>query len=305
MTVPDSISSRYPLTGIRQATTEPQQALLAHATEILSADPRLVAAYLVGSFAVGQGDPFSDLDLQCLAAADAVDDLRDTWMDLAGRISPTVAIEPFRFSVGGSCLTPEWLHFDLVFHPPGTLDPGTVEGMMPLFDKTGVLPDHPLPRPSGRGEPFLPLPAVNWVLYMTGNMVSPIARGEPIPLTNAAVLFRDLGLIPLFLAEQGMTHVPPGRKANPLNPFPYTKRLRPYLTDEQNEILAALPAAEPNVDSAVDAILAVLRVFLPRARRLAATTGTPWPVEYEAASVGYLERSLGAPLGLVPDDPAA
>jgi len=46
-----------------------------------------------------------------------------------------------------------------------------------------------------------------------------------------------------------------GRRASPLNPFPFTKRFRPYLTDEHNQILASLPAVEPTVDSAIDGIV--------------------------------------------------
>ena len=75
--------------------------------------------------------------------------------------------------------------------------------------------------------------------------------------------------------------------------FPFTKRLRSYLTDEQNALLASLPPLEPTIDSAIDGYLALARIFLPRARRLAERTGHAWPQAYEDASVAYFERSLG------------
>ena len=36
---------------------------------------------------------------------------------------------------------------------------------------------------------------------------------------------------------------------SPLNPF--TKRLRPYLTDDQNDILVSLPSAEASIDASI------------------------------------------------------
>ncbi|MGH9189311.1 MAG: hypothetical protein ACRD0Q_04665 [Acidimicrobiales bacterium] len=53
---------------MRQATTAPQETFIAKATEVLSADDRVLAAYLVGGFAVGMGGAFSDVDLQVIVA---------------------------------------------------------------------------------------------------------------------------------------------------------------------------------------------------------------------------------------------
>jgi hypothetical protein len=48
----------------------------------------------------------------------------------------------------------------------------------------------------------------------------------------------------------------------------------------------------------VDGYIALARIFLPRARALAARTGATWPEVYERASVGYFERMLGVSLDL-------
>jgi hypothetical protein len=127
-------------------------------------------------------------------------------------------------------------------------------------------------------------------LYMLGNMVSVVGRNEPIPATNGVMMVRDVALVGLLLAEQGWRST---REHSAGNPFPFTKQLRGYLTDEQNALLASLPPLEPTVDSAIDGYLALARIFLPRARRLAEETGAPWPEAYEKASVAYFERSLG------------
>lgn len=287
--------SSYSLEGVRNATTAPQQALIERAIEVLGADDRVLAAYLVGGFAVGTGDAWSDVDLQCTIRDATGQDLTTSWMDVAKTIAPTAHTQPFASVIGGLCITPEWLHFDIVFNPLSSVDPKTVEGMIPLLDKAGVLPAGPVPRPNRQGAPFLPRPAVEHFLYMLGNMVSVIGRNEVIPASNGVILVRDIDLVGLLLAEQGWATT---REHTMGNPFPFTKRLRGYLTDEQNALLASLPPLVATIDSVIEGYVALAHAFLPRARRLAEQTNTPWLVDYEAASVSYFERSLGVTLGL-------
>ena len=61
-----------------------------------------------------------------------------------------------RRATGGLRITPEWLHFDVVFHAAGPVDAHAVEGMVPLFDKAGLLPAQPTARPDRPGDPFYP-----------------------------------------------------------------------------------------------------------------------------------------------------
>lgn len=287
--------ARYPLTGIRRATTAPQERLIARATEVFATDPRILAAYLVGGFALGTGDPWSDVDLQCVVDDAAVDDLRAGWRRVVDAIAPLAHVQPFGFGIGGVCITPEWLHFDVVFHPAADVDPGRVEGMIPLVDKAGILPDAPVPRPSRRQDPFFPLARVEHFLYMLGNMVSVVGRDEVIPGSNGVIVVRDIDLVGLLLAEQGWTTTTEHIAGNP---FPFTKRLRGYLTEEQLALLTSLPPLEATIDSVIDGYVALARAFLPRAHRLAEQTGADFPFAYEAASVGYFEGSLGLSLGL-------
>lgn len=291
--IPDATplyESQYSLAGIRGATSAPQMGLIARATEVFQADDRVLAGYLVGGFAVGTGDAWSDVDLQCIIADEATDDLSVTWTELANAIAPTAHIQPFGLVIGGVCITPDWLHFDLVCNPRSSIDPKTVEGMVPLVDKEGLLPPDSVPRPDRQGQPFFPTPAVQHFLYMLGNMVSVIGRNEPIPASNGVIMVRDIALVGLLLAEQGWATT---REHSLGNPFPFTKRLCSYLTDEQNELLAALPPLVATLDSVIEGYLALAHAFLPRARALAERTGATWPAAYETASVGYFEKSLG------------
>lgn len=287
--------SRFSLAGVRPATTKPQESLLLRAVEVLEPDPRILAGYLVGGFAVGQGDAFSDVDLQFIVAEDAFDDFAQSWRDVLDDIAPPVHVQPFFGGAGGSVITPDWLHYDVLFHKQGTVDPHTVEGMVPLFDKARLLPSQPVPRPDRRSEPFFPTAAVEQFLYMLGNMVSVVGRNEPIPLSNGVLLVRDMCLVKLFLAEQGWETT---REHSFGNPFPFTKRLRGYLTDEQNAMLESLPPLEATIDSGIQGYIALAQVFLPRAKALAERVGAEWPAAYEAASCGFFERMLGADLGV-------
>lgn len=280
----------YSLGGVRAATTDPHLALVARATDVLRADPRIVAAWLVGSFANGDADPFSDVDLRCAVADEAFEDVRETWRAVVDAIAPTVSVRPLPGQVGGVCVTPDWLHFDVVFYAASGAD---VAEVAPLFDRAGLLPAERRARPVPRGEPFYPAGAVETFLYMLGNMVAVAGRGEVVPGMNGVAVVRDVALVGLLLAENGIATL---RDPRSPNPFPFTKRLRGYLTDEQNALLASLPPLAPTVDSVVDGYVALARAFLPRARALAARTGAEWPEEYERATVAYFERMTGARL---------
>jgi predicted nucleotidyltransferase len=289
----DEIVSRYALSGVKAATTVAQEGFIQRAKEVLAADERVLAAYLVGGFAIGKADPWSDVDLQVIVADEAAEDLKTSWSELAGRLAPLANVKSFQFTIGGVCITPDWLHFDVAFHARSQVDPMKIEGMSPLLDKAGLLPDRAVPRPDRREAPFFPEAAVDMFLYMLGNMVSVVGRNEPIPATNGVIMVRDVALVGLLLAEQGWRST---REHSAGNPFPFTKHLRSYLSDEQNALLASLPPVEPTIDSAIDGYLALARIFLPRARRLAEQTGHAWPQAYEKASVAHFERSLGVNL---------
>jgi hypothetical protein len=288
--------STFQLPGIRTATTARHEALIARAVEVFESDSRILAAYLVGGFAVGQGDAFSDVDLQCIVSEEAVSELRTSWRDVASAIGQPVHVQPFGPIMGGLFITADWLHFDIVFNPVGSVDPKTVEGMIPLVDKAELLPPAAVPRPDRRGEPFFPRQIVeDFFLYMLGNVVSAVGRHEPIPATNGVVMMRDIGLVSLLLAEQGLATT---REHTFGNPFPFTKRLRTYLTAEQNSLLDSLPPIEVSVESAIHGFVALAEAFLPRAKRLADSTGAQWPTKFERATVDYFETMIGVTLAL-------
>ena len=274
----------FPLTGIRAATTDPQNALIARAVAVLKTDPRMLAAWLVGSFAVGEADPFSDVDLHCLVEDDSFAAVRADWQDLVREVAPMVLVRPFRDGdIGGTCITRDWLHLDLVLHQRSALDPMPVEGMAPLFDKTNeLLPTGPTPRRAVVSTPYFPAETVDWFFYMLGSLPVVVGRDEPAWAMNGVIVLCDDCLVPLMFAERGVRKVGGN------------KRLNPFLSVEQRQVLLDLPPLAPTVDSVIEAEIAIAREFIPRGRALALTTSSPWPQELEDATVGHFERSFGA-----------
>ncbi len=161
-----------------------QEAFIERAKHLLAADGRVLAAYLVGGFASGKADAWSDVDLQVIVADEAAEEIKTSWRQVANQLAPLANVKPFQFAVGGVCITTGWLHFDQVFRARSQFDPSKIEGMSPLIDKAGLLPDRPVPRPDRQEEPFLPEAAVDMFFYVLGNMVSVVGRNEPIPATN-------------------------------------------------------------------------------------------------------------------------
>jgi hypothetical protein len=275
--------SRYSLAGIRSATTRPQEALITRAVEVLREDDRVLAAWLVGSFAVGEADPWSDIDLHFLVTDAGADHLKESWRDLLHRITPTVMSQPFYpGSDGGYSITPDWVHIDLAFYRESVLDPKTVEGMLPLFDKRGdLLPDGPTPRTPLVAEPYFPAEVVDFFFYMFGNLVVVVGRDEPAWAMNGVITLRDYGLVPLMFAERGVRK----RGGN--------KRLNPFLSEEQQQVLLDLPPIGPTIDSVIEAEVAIARDFIPRGRSLSRSVDASWPEAFEQATVRRVEDAFG------------
>ena len=67
----------------------------------------------------------------------------------------------------------------------------------------------------------------------------------------------------------------------------------PLLTAEQRSDLQALPVIAAERSSIIAGNAAFARLFLPRARRLAAEIGMDWPTEFEDATRRHLLKTLG------------
>lgn len=281
--------SPAPTGPVAPPPTEAQERLIERAAAVTRADDRILAAWLGGSFGNGTADAYSDVDLHCLVGDESVDWFREHWADLARQISPLVLATPIPGIIGGYTLTPQWLHLDLVIHPRSGFDPASAAGLRPLFDRTGdTLPPPAAPPRPGPGEPYFPAAAVDFYFYLLGNLAVVLGRGEIVLASNGAVMRRDVGLVPVMLAENGV-HKTDGNK-----------RLNVYLSGEQRSFLEGLPPVRAERESVIrfDRLVAV--DLIRRGRALAERAGARWPAELEAATLGYLRRCLGVDFGRAP-----
>lgn len=266
---------------LKEVGTSPQRDLIERARRVAADEDRILAAWLVGSFATGQADAYSDVDLHCLINDESADWFREHWADTAVAIAgPLVLARSIPGTIGGFCLTPDWLHLDLIMHPRSELDPHTVAGLDPLYDSSGdLLPKQTQPRTIVE-EPYFPDRAITLCLYYLGNLPVGVGRGELVHMHGGIFTWRDL-LIDVMLAENGIRN----RGGN--------KRLNPYLNDEQRHTLEAIPIAGMDMDQILATLQVITHEILRRGKALAHHTATPWPQDLEDAAIANVERHLG------------
>lgn len=255
--------------------------LVERAMQVVANEERILAAWLVGSLATNNADASSDVDLHCLITDDSARWFRDNWPQLATQIAgPLVLADALPGVIGGLALTESWLHLDLIMHPRSDLDPRTIRGMAPLFDRTGdLLPAAPVPVEPW-GEPFFPQWEVRVFLYHLGNLPIGLERGELIHTHGAIFTWRDL-LVQLMLAENGVRD-----RGGP-------KRLNPFLRPEQRRFLESIPAAAVHVPEILDALRVIAGEFIRRGTALAARTAAVWPQSLQDAAEANIARHLG------------
>ena len=264
---------------VERSTDAPQLALIEPARVALSDDPRILAAWLAGSYARDEADTYSDVDLHCLIDDDDADWFTKNWAETANRIVATVAHRSIPGLIGGFAISPEWLHLDLIFHRRSVFDPATCVECAPLFDRTGML----VPA-AGGAKPDLPADIsrkFEIFLYIIGNLVVTLGRGEYLIALSGVTTVRDDFLIPMMLAENDAT-----RRGG-------AKRLNPYLTAEQRKFLESLPAAAADPESILAAIAPMAADYLRRGRAYAGTHGIAWPENFEEATADHLHKHLG------------
>ncbi|TDD46390.1 hypothetical protein E1263_36665 [Kribbella antibiotica] len=259
--------------------------MIQRARELLPADDRVLAAYLIGSYATGAADRFSDLDIHLVVTDDSHSWFEEHWdevlRDLAG---PTVFTQRLGTLAGGLGITPDWLHVDLIAHPLAAFDRFQYDGVRVLFDRSGTLfPDGDQPAEHGRpGTPYWPDGAVQMFLYFLGNLVVVLGRDERIVANQGLGVARDQ-LISLMLAERGVRRTGGA------------KRLNSLLSAEQRAALEAIPAAGSDSFDLITANQYLCREMLRRGQALAETTGEPWPTEFVEATLAHLHRHFGVP----------
>lgn len=263
--------------------SEAQQSLIDAIRAALSDDPEVEAAWLAGSLGAGGGDAFSDVDILALTPSGRAFDVARRYAANPSAIAPTVLVN-ILFARVVSAVTDDWRRFDLSFVEPGELARYDRARLAPLFNRTG----HEPPKggtPPHRIDPAQLAATIAEFYRVLGLSVVGLGRAEYIVCLSGQELLRRM-ILDLMLDENG---VRPNDRGGAL-------RRNPLLTEAQRAELAALPAVKADHEGILAGNLALAAIFLPRARRLAAHIGAPWPSALETATRDHLRRHLGVDL---------
>lgn len=257
--------------------------LLSAAASAARDDPRVLALFVTGSLACGEGDEHSDLDTVLVVGSEALAEMVSAAREWVAQFADLVLWRqvhpPYPLF---HAITEDWQRLDVTIAAPDCLTL-TKDRARPLLDRTNLydgLPEHPAERPL-RPETIGRL--VEEFLRVLGLAPVALGRGDYVGGVTGVALLRGL-LIELMVAEQ-----------NPLHP-PGAKSLSRVLPAADIALLKELPNPQAARDPVLAANLALAAAFLPRARRLAVKTGLDWPQRLETACRARLHRELGAEL---------
>lgn len=260
--------------------TDEQQALVERLTAVLAADPRVHAAWLSGSLGQGAGDAWSDVDITVLVEDEdrpaAIADYRAGHAGL-----PPLVLRHVLYDRVLAAITPDWERFDLSFLTAAELPSQDGARLKLLLGDPALTPP---PRVSSPQAPPPLEPLVTEFLRVLGLTPVAVGRGEWLVMQQGVGLLRQM-LIDLMLLENA---VPPGSRG--------VKRLNPFLNAEQRATLEALVPPVAQKDALLTANLELARLFLARARPLAAKLGATWPTAFEAATRRHLHATLSLDL---------
>jgi len=261
--------------------TADQRDLLGAIQRVLEGDPEIEAAWLGGSLGRAEGDEFSDVDVVALVAAAPAAEVGMRYACGVSAIAEPALVQPLYGARVLNVVTTDWRRFDISFVDGGDLGRFDANHLAPLFNRGERSPPHATKAPY-RATPGSILPLVTEFLRVLGLLAVALGRREHVLGLSGLELLRRLTM-DLMLEENG---IGPADRGGAL-------RRNPFLTEEQRGELASLPPAVADREGLIAANRAVSAVFLPRARRLAAVAGAPWPSVFEAATRRHLQERLG------------
>jgi predicted nucleotidyltransferase len=256
--------------------TEAQQALAERLARVLEEDPRVLSVWLTGSLGQGKGDRWSDVDILAVVPPD---DLRPC-LDTYGGEHPDLPATVLKREIYGriiTAVTPAWDRYDISFVLPPEFARMDGAGLKPLAGDVARPPAHPPPK-EARTPAIEPL--IVEFLRVLGLAPVAFGREEWLVVQQGIELMRNM-LIDLMLAEEGISRADRG-----------AKRLNEFLTAEQRAILESLDPPATRRDALLAANRTLARLFLTRAKPLAARAGVSWPEALETATRKHLEAEL-------------
>ncbi|SDT43751.1 nucleotidyltransferase domain-containing protein [Microlunatus soli] len=255
-----------------------QRRCIETAIEILPTCQGVRAVWVAGSLARGEGDQYSDVDLNCLITDDSIPFWRAQWSEVVARCVGNLTLSRTINDaiIGGFSLTSNWEHVDLILHPLTSFAHRPTDHRT-LYDPDRLIESAPR---SAAAEPQMDVGDMSeFFFYLAGSFATVIGRGE-LALAQDAVIDLRRWLVRLMLAE------------NRLQPFGGARRLNPLLTAEQRAELEHVGALA-SLDDVTAAAAAIFSSFASRAERISRRDGIEFPQQMYEVTRHHLHQSLG------------
>lgn len=259
-----------------------QQALIAAVTARLESDERIRELFLSGSFGKGTADDWSDVDLLAVVPADQHEALAADWRSILETIVPVVHFNRLPWALVLNAVTEGWLRIDLDVAAPDRLQGRAQDKLRPLIDRDGLYAALPATIPDRGPNPRQVAGTISEFIRILG--LSHVADGRRE--YELAVL--GYGMLRRMLSEILVAEMGKGDTGGILH-------LSKIIDAERMAILTSLPSPTATRDSVLAANNAVARVFMPRAKALAAKLGIDWPQAFEDATRAVLTRTTPEP----------
>ena len=259
-----------------------RDALIDALTRAAEQDVRVLALLLTGSLGTDQGDIWSDVDTVMVTTPEshaAVVASARAWV--AAIAPPVLWRQLYPPHPLFHAVLPGWLRLDVTITVPGHV-PTVQAASKPLYDPMGLHARLPAHHPARKPDPAKIEQIVEEFLRIMGLAPVAFGRGDLLATVAGCGLLR--GLLQDLMVEAIAPPLPPGALA--------TTRL---LSSDDVTTLASLPPVHAEGEALMAFNTAVAAAFLPRARRLAATTGAVWPTALEAEARARLAQAFALP----------
>jgi hypothetical protein len=261
--------------------TPDQQRLIERIHQLLKSEEAIEAAWLSGSLGNSAGDAESDVDTLALVADGTIPTVAPAIADrLRAEFDPSLLLRLYDGTLL-SAVTDDWQRLDVFLIDGEFLSRYNRRDLTPLFNRSGREPPD-REDPPYRTSPEALLKMVNEFIRVIGLTPVAIAREEYQLALSGIDLLRRM-TFDLMLEENGIA---PWHRGGAL-------KRNPLLTEEQRDALACLPATAGEAESVIEGHRAFAAIFLPRARRLAASIGMEWPERFEQSTRRHWLKRLG------------
>ena len=259
----------------------PHQDVIDTIADVLKEASDIRALFLSGSYGTGLADEFSDIDFVLVAESGASDAVAELWHRAISRTGDIVlwwdrTTRPLLINA----ITADWTRTDVVILKPDQMATQSKAALKPVFDHDGIFENLTETSISQRPNPERLRHQIEEFIRIIGLLHLGIGRQEYINGFLGVSHLRNK-LIELLIAETAA----PNRGG--------VLHLNRLLTDEQQQLLIALPMPYATRDAIIAAYLAYAKAYLPRARQAAIKLGVEWPERFETATWAKLGGTLG------------